>query len=346
MNKIAKTITKISAIMVLALSFTACQDPIFFYINQEVKLEEATILGDIFTIVRFNAYGDEKLYIANGNIYSKNADNATHGSWIKLPAPAGHVHSLAADQNYLYAFAYQHTADTGSGETELTSRKIYYSPDCGESWYEHPINSYISQTSFNQEVILMSTNAPQQAHRKAFIRIDGILYNLNGASYSSRGGSGAKSCVWWGSDALFFNSFGACSDETSSSNATRIYFADGYYLRYTTDGNSTSTRITDAVRSEIKALAVMNGSVLVSTTAGTAIVDWNTGSEINFTNLTSTVSALYENHAVIAVYPEKTYSENILYASNQVYGTGSNSALFTHEGLWSYYPSRGTWNIE
>ena len=39
-------------------------------------------------------------------------------------------------------------------------------------------------------------------------------------------------------------------------------------------------------------------------------------------------------------------TDSIIYAGIRVKGTGSNSALFTHEGLWSYYPSRGKWNIE
>lgn len=346
MNAFTKIITKISAIAILAFSLTACQDPIFFHIEQEVKLEEPTILGDIYTIVRFSVFGNEMLYLANGNIYSKFAANDTHGSWTKMSAPEGHVHSLAADQDYLYAFVYKHTAENGTGETELTSRKIYYSPDYGASWYLHPISRSISQTYEDQTVILMSTNAPQVAHRKAFVRIDSTVFSLNGASYSALTAANSKSCVWWNSNVLFFDCFGSCTDETSTQDATRIYFGDGTYLKYTTDGNISSTRITDTIRGEITALAVMNGSVLVSTTAGSALVDWNTGAELNFTNLTSTVSSLYENHTALAVYPERTATLNIIYSSNQVYGTGSNSALFTHEGLWAYYPSRGTWNIE
>ena len=57
--------------------FSGCQDPIFWNIRQEVKLEEATIYGDIFSIVRFK----DKLFIANGNIYSKDKNANSHGQW-------------------------------------------------------------------------------------------------------------------------------------------------------------------------------------------------------------------------------------------------------------------------
>lgn len=350
MKKLTKIITKISAIAILAFSFTACQDPIFFHIDQEVKLEEPTILGDIFTIIRYGDPETGKLFLANGNIYSKDADNSTHGSWKKMPAPQGHVHSLAADnEGTLYAFVWDFEKETGEGETEINRKEIYYSTDGGLNWKRHNISLKISQTSEYQTVILMCTNTTTKNNRSAYVRIGNGIYNLSKNTAGNDKDSFTpfktgeyKSCAYLGGVHFFTYFGGACTDP----NTNRIYYADGSHLCYTTDG-TTKTKNLDSVRSGIiTSIAVMKDAVLVCTSNGAALVDKETGNEINFTNLTSTVSSLYESYASLAVYPEKSYKENILYASNQVYGTGSNSAQFTHQGLWSYYPSRGKWNIE
>lgn len=346
MTTITKTITKISLITTMAFSLTACQDPIFFHINQEVKLEEATILGDINSIIRFTDGTTEKLFIANGNIYSKNANNTTHGSWQKMPAPEGHVHSLAADKDgILYAFVWNFDKETSTGETEINSKKIYYSTDKGESWQKHDISNSIDQSAMFGEVVLMCTNAPQKDNRKAFLRIDGILYALSGSSSTLHtAGSNACSCAMLGGNVFFSNYFGACSNETKTTPATKVYYGKYFALKYTTNGTDEHD-VTGSVRGEIGGLAVMQDSILVATSSGSALVDFS-GNEIDFTNLTSTVSNLYENHAALAVDPSLPAKQNIIYASNQVYGNSSNSAQFSHEGLWSYYPSRGKWNIE
>ena len=75
-------------------------------------------------------------------------------------------------------------------------------------------------------------------------------------------------------------------------------------------------------------------------------MDINTGEEKEFSNLQATLSTLYEGRACIVCDPDQNHKDSIIYAGITVKGTGSNSALFTHEGLWSYYPSRGKWNIE
>ena len=104
--------------------------------------------------------------------------------------------------------------------------------------------------------------------------------------------------------------------------------------------------LTTNIRSTIHGIAVLNDSVFVTSAAGAALVDINTGEEKEFSNLQATLSTLYEGRACIVCYPDKDHEQSIIYAGITVKGTGSNSALFTHEGLWSYYPSRGKWNIE
>ena len=326
--------------------FSGCQDPIFWNIRQEVKLEEATIYGDIFSIVRFK----DKLFIANGNIYSKDKNANSHGQWSKMNGPAGHVLTVAADSSYVYALSVTSRKNDSEGEMELDSRKLYYSSD-GNSWKE--VSGITLSNSKSDVVKLLCTNSPKVAHRYAYIRNKNNVYELNGSSASSSAVSGADSalsCVYADGGVKFYNAEAACTDETESSDASgdasAIYYSSGSDLkRVNADGSSEKT-VVNGIRSTVYGIAVMKDSVLVTTAGGTALVARDSGTEIQFANLQSTLSTLYESRACLAVDPGVNALDAAVYAGLCVKGTGSNSALFTHEGLWSYYPARGKWNIE
>ena len=322
--------------------FSGCQDPIFWNIRQEVKLEEATIYGDIFSIVRFK----DKLFIANGNIYSKDKNANSHGQWSKMNGPAGHVLTVAADSSYVYALSVTSRKNDSEGEMELDSRKLYYSSD-GNSWKE--VSGITLSNSKSDVVKLLCTNSPKVAHRYAYIRNKNNVYELNGSSASSSAVSGADSalsCVYADGGVKFYNAEAACTDETETIDATAIYYSSGSDLkRVNADGSSEKT-VVNGIRSTVYGIAVMKDSVLVTTAGGTALVARDSGTEIQFANLQSTLSTLYESRACLAVDPGVNALDAAVYAGLCVKGTGSNSALFTHEGLWSYYANRGKWNIE
>ena len=338
---------KMNVFLVLAAVFAAgvfsgCQDPIFWNIRQEVKLEEATIYGDIFSIVRFK----DKLFIANGNIYSKDKNANSHGQWSKMNGPAGHVLTVAADSSYVYALSVTSRKNDSEGEMELDSRKLYYSSD-GNSWKE--VSGITLSNSKSDVVKLLCTNSPKVAHRYAYIRNKNNVYELKGSSASSSAVSGADSalsCVYADGGVKFYNAEAACTDETESSDVSAIYYSSGSDLkRVNADGSSEKT-VVNGIRSTVYGIAVMKDSVLVTTAGGTALVARDSGTEIQFANLQSTLSTLYESRACLAVNPGLNAHDCAVYAGLSVQGTGSNSALFTHEGLWSYYPARGKWNIE
>lgn len=338
---------KMNVFLVLAAVFAAgvfsgCQDPIFWNIRQEVKLEEATIYGDIFSIVRFK----DKLFIANGNIYSKDKNANSHGQWSKMNGPAGHVLTVAADSSYVYALSVTSRKNDSEGEMELDSRKLYYSSD-GNSWKE--VSGITLSSSKSDVVKLLCTNSPKNANRCAYIRNKNNVYKLNGSSANSSAESGAGSalsCVYANGGVKFYNAEAACTDETETIDATAIYYSSGSDLkRVNADGSSEKT-VVNGIRSTVYGIAVMKDSVLVTTAGGTALVARDSGTEIQFANLQSTLSTLYESRACLAVDPGVNALDAAVYAGLCVKGTGSNSALFTHEGLWSYYANRGKWNIE
>ena len=69
-------------ISVFALMLTGCFDPIFSEIRKDVKPESATVSGNITSITRYTAGGEEYLVLsADGGIRYKLADNEEHDSW-------------------------------------------------------------------------------------------------------------------------------------------------------------------------------------------------------------------------------------------------------------------------
>ena len=263
-----------------------------------------------------------------------------------MNGPAGHVLTVAADSSYVYALSVTSRKNDSEGEMELDSRKLYYSSD-GNSWKE--VSGITLSSSKSDVVKLLCTNSPKNANRYAYIRNKNNVYILNGSSASSSAESGAGSalsCVYANGGVKFYNAEAACTDETETIDATAIYYSSGSDLkRVNADGSSEKT-VVNGIRSTVYGIAVMKDSVLVTTAGGTALVARDSGTEIQFANLQSTLSTLYESRACLAVNPGLNAHDCAVYAGLSVQGTGSNSALFTHEGLWSYYPARGKWNIE
>ena len=327
MKKIINFI-KTLALCSFIFAMTGCQDPIFNEIRLEVELEKGSIFGDVYSIIR---HGTD-IYCSNGNIYKKGTalEDNTHGRWKKVNSPNGHVLKIASDNTNLYALVYTSFEDENDGEMTLESRKLYYSSDEGSTWQECNISLSNRQST---ECRLICTNSTTESGRKAYLIYAGKGYTLNGSSVTPDATiNGKKSCCWNGSSPVF-------------SAGEAICFADGkkyetYGGRLVIDGTSVSLG-----RGDITGLAPMGDSILVTTLNGAVLVDFD-GNELPFSNLSSTVSALYESRACLALDPTKPALQNTVYASICVEGTGSNSALFSHEGLWSYYPSRGKWNIE
>ena len=334
----------------LVFTFCSCQDPIFYHINQEVKLEEASIFGDIYEIARYNHGGEERLYFANGYIYYKAVDADGYGKWHKCSKPSGHVLSVAADSNALYALVFGSERNDLRGEMQISEKNIYKSTDGGATWSLNTANGLsdkVAALSKGNSVEIMSTNAINNSNRKAYIVIKETAYNLSDG-IAVTAGNGAHSCAY--ADGVYFSdSASACSDESSTNPASKVFGSVGSKICIY---NSSGTVIEEFMTSVgvIYGIAVFdNGNeVLVTSSSGSALYrktgsSWN---EVQYANLTSTVSSLYEGYYTIAADPSKSALETAAYAAIAVVGNGSNSAQFTHEGLWAYYPARGKWNIE
>lgn len=349
-NKFTKKIASLFLGAFIAAGFTGCMNPIFHYIKEEVKLEEMKIHGDIYSFARIGEDSNAKIFVSNGKIYWKEASKEGHGGWTEFKKPEGQVYTIASDKNdNLYAVTFISSKYDSDGEMKVTEKRLYACSAADGDWTQIDSIS-IGEDSLKDVYALMGTNSVIPGHREAFINIRGTGYKLENRSKSPcSDANGKKSCAYLddvdGSGVKFYTGNAACSNK----NDTLIYYAEGSTLKATGKLNGktvTDEKIASGVRSTINGIAVCEGSVLINTNSGAALVNGTSGEEITWANLTSTLSTLYEGRACIIADPSKTYDKAICYAGLTVEGTGSNSALFTHEGLWSYYPSRGKWNVE
>ena len=201
MKKIFLSISIAAAVF----GFTSCYDAIFYNIRTEVPLEDGVINGYTNSIVRYQEPdGTEFLYLQNGNVYYKqisdDTDNLTknqnHDKWTKdSSAPEGISYSyfdqefsgtysckLASDSNYVYLLGATPEYDESSSRNILKNFKLYcYSKESGWQSVEavNEILGYYESTldedkyMMDSSIQLFCTNTPQNAHRKAYIRIGG-----------------------------------------------------------------------------------------------------------------------------------------------------------------------------
>ena len=337
--------------------YTGCQDVIFYNIRQEVPLEDSTIGGDIYSIVRFGS----DLYIANGNIYSKAANNTSHGAWSKKSKPSGTAVFLAADSSYLYCISGTVKKDDEEGDNRAKDRSLYASTD-GNSWTKIRDFGYSSSSDLR----IFCTNSITTANRKAYLRYKNSIYELNGTSFpasamttgsanaSTLPCSDTKSCVSLNGTVYFFNSYAAATNETAAGNdATYFYYSDKTYGSSINYGNASNSNIGSSNPSvgSIYSIAVTNTAILLGTNNGIHKVSNTAGipgssPEAFSTNAASSLSSQYMIWTLVCLDPAKNETEATVYASSTYSGTGADSAQFNHIGLWSYYPSRGNWNRE
>lgn len=335
-NTITKIFTAALFTAIVWTVFTGCMDPIFKNIKQEVKLENPTMLGEVYSFARI---GEDQIYFANGRIYHKNKNHEGHGGWIEFSKPEGHVLTIASDSyDWLYAVCVYYGKNDSDGEMKVTGIKLFACDTTASPTVWKELTNVT--LSAGKTCALMGTNSVTKSNRKAFINTGAEGYALsNGKAAEDSSAKGQKSCAFLKGNTEFFEGDAACSNN----NDTIVYYSNGSTVKMKGDREGD---LTTNIRSTIHGIAVLNDSVFVTSAAGAALVDIKTGKEKEFSNLQATLSTLYEGRACIVCYPDKDHEQSIIYAGITVKGTGSNSALFTHEGLWSYYPSRGKWNIE
>ena len=305
---------------------------------------------------------------------------------------------VLADSGTLYLVSAEYTKDTEEGtsapsQINLYAKKIqddgngkWNSAEGGDlnGWTQlaKKLNADNSLFKFGKnssgyyvsDFNVFSTNSVKSENRKAYIRsgsgdsakyyrLDGISEPEEFSPSAADSGSGSlNSAVIFKGEEIFFASLAAVTNETSTSDATAVYYGNGDKLKYSTDG----TTFTDAgfgTGQTITCLAPCADSILIgrgsyyaqssSASGGIARTTLDSSgipdsSLKNFeTNAESQLSSSYFIFTLLNTDPSRNEKDSAIYASIGFIGSGSSSAVtFGNMGLWSYYSSRGNWNRE
>ena len=400
-----KKINKITTALFLPLLmlFSSCFDPIFYEVRRDVEPETATVSGRIGQITRFTMNGEEYLFLsADGGLRYKKADNKTHGSWATMSVPfslssfdfdntafnGNELIGVFANSDTLYLVAAPYKTTGSEGTTNPTTLDIWGSqtPDVLDSWVHINDKDYspylynATKEVYSSNFHFFQTNAPQQAHRHAYI-CTYVKDDENNGSYKyyeligtddpslhpvtisevedGNADSRVYSAAWFDDGVKFFESKTVLTDETEKSDANYIFYADGNTLKYASKDNYASGFVKScSANRTISALAVTKDSILIgmgdltstSNDAGgiTRVLRDSDGKPLDTTSAFTTnadfqITSIYKVLTLLNATPDKTEEESALYASITFSGY---SGLYDNIGLWSYYPARGNWNRE
>lgn len=358
MNKSIKRLFT-AVVSVLAFSFFSCHDAIFSEIRNEVELDDATVSGDVKSIVRYK----DNIFVSNGRIYYQ-PKTSTTSIWIEFPTPGTTVYQLAADSNNLYAVSLPYV-DDNDGYNVPSTRSLW-------KWDGSQWTCLLSTTYTLTYFFIFSTNTPQEANRKAFLRYGSNVYDLSDESivenslttdswtaldsdtledsgYKVVGSlSSVLSASYLNGNVILSSFLSTTSNETESDAATYVYTATGSIISYSQDGDSWTSIVTNS--DTIISMGFSYDYMLLGTVDGiqhVAISDnIPTAATISFyNNAASALSSYYEVQALLVVDPSKSEYGTVILASTEFDGSSSStSATLDNVGLWGYYPLTAEWN--
>ncbi len=353
MKKIISITVLSIATLFLAIS---CHDPIFYMISQEVVQEEG-LQGDINSMVKFGS----NLYVANGRIYKKTAESSTstglyNGQWSESSTSGinGFVFFLATDNNYLsstvtvnkylYALAYQFTADNDKSLNRPSHIRLYASSD-GSSWTQVNISTLTGLSngndSYGQGAARIFDNKEGSAYIRLYNGETPTVYTLNGigvptSSSAPANSLGAANTQFWTSPAICYAN-------------SKYYFAhNSKTLYYSSTGTSDTTTSVELDCGDIQSIAATSDYLILGTNKGIARVKLNSGiPESHITNFPNNAESLVTGIVpmVFVLNSGAAEGQTDEYASMTVGGSLSSSPdTFDETGLYAFYPSRGVWN--
>ena len=350
------TVTTLSLIAATVL-FSACEDihaPIFYYINNEVALEDYGIVGDISGLLLLEHDGN--LYVNTGRIYKKASQQSSvsgkyNQQWSKTGSLPGAMFGLASDGTNLYSIKVTYEQNTNTGTNTNVSRQLYkYN---GSAWTAIEDSSDVVSVVYDKY-------ARKAYARKKNSHDEYQLFTLSGDSVGSAvsdtdedtvsvsNGKAFKGASAWSGSMYYM------ANISSSITQTSIYWS--------TDGSYSSENMITPNIGKILSLEVTKDYLLVGTErvstgsgyrgGGIYRIKIKADGSLESTptafsnNAQSLMGTNYSITAILALDDNARESETDIYAAANISGSfGSSShATFEDIGLKAYYPGRGTWN--
>lgn len=302
-------------IFAILLIFVSCeQSPIFYHISQEIKLDDPTIGGKVYSIKKL----DDTLYAANEVLNYKSLSNSR---WQKM-STSFKVVNIAVGGNFLYALG--NPSDDTFSVYLYTAEKKWEKITDGVSYLfdNNAGNAYFVKN--------VTTGTGDDASTKA------TVYKLADENFSEIenpniiSGEKAKSAVkLLGSTYFLENTASAVSNN-------KIYIGDGKTVKY---GDGSSWTNTSELSSDITAMYIFGSQLYVGTKSGVFVATINEGGSLSsFTTLPSNAESAFGDREVLGVW--KFDDKDNFFVSV----TSTTASIY--DALWGYNAASGKWNLE
>ena len=301
-------------IFAILLIFVSCeQSPIFYHISQEIKLDDPTIGGKVYSIKKLG----DTLYAANEVLNYKSVSDSR---WQKM-STSFKVVNIAVDNNSLYALG------NPSGETF----SVYLYKD--NNWEKITDGvSYLFDDNAGKAYFVkdVTTGTGDDASTKA------TVYKLADENFSEIenpniiSGEKIKAAVnLLGSTYFLENTASAVSNN-------KIYIGDGKTVKY---GDGSSWTNSSELSADITSMCIFGSQLYVGTKSGVFVATINNeGSLSSFTTLPSNAESAFGDREVLGVW--KFDDKDNFFVSV----TSTTASIY--DALWGYNAASGKWNLE
>lgn len=368
MKKLSAIIQRVAVVFgcgICMLYVASCENPytgkgMFSEISREIKLTEANVKGNIFSIFANDTY----VFAGGGGIYYKELGSGR--TWQRFPSDGLPSNTQARrlaigyyeNQEYLYALRMW----TDENDEDKQYASLYYwllDPASNAKWKEIETATYGNIPSTGT---LFTNHASKQKDRAAYLVTDKGVYKLNGVSLESVVlseenigiiGTSTRSAVYVNEKTYFSSSLASCANAGN----TMCYAVENGEVKYG-DGNGdeltgSGVKVSDAVSLTFseKDNCLYAGKGRSGSGAVKIILD-KTGKPTGTADIGANTDAAIGSYNVYAIFCEQgEKGENTLYAST--IGRGSSYSSM-YNGLWGLYDpdstvdaqDKGNWNRE
>lgn len=370
MKKLSAIIQRAAVVFgcgICMLYVASCENPytgkgMFSEISREIKLTEANVKGNIFSIFA----NDKYVFAGGGGIYYKALGSGR--TWQRFPSDgfpsntqarrlAIGTDSSAARTEYLYALRMW----TDENDEDKQYASLYYrlsDPASDSKWEEIKIET-ASCGNIPSTGTLFTNHASKQEDRAAYLVTDKDVYKLDGNRLEPVDpgeenigtiGTSTRSAVYVDGKTYFSSSLASCANADN----TICYAIENsevkYYDKNSNELKGSGVKVNDAVSLTFskKDKCLYAGKGRSGSGAVKIILD-ESGKPTGTADIGANTDAAIGSYNVYAIFCEQ--EENTLYAST--IGRGSSYSSM-YNGLWGLYDpdsavdaqDKGNWNRE
>ena len=325
--------------------FCSCdQAPIFYDISQEIKLDDPTITGKVYSIKMV----DSVLYAANSNLYEK---SVSEKRWKKVSNTPSNIIDIAYAGKYLYVLA----EPTSEGTYTVYAHKLNdeHSLDKDSSWKE--IDTGVSYLFDNQvtEEDFSSAKAYYSKKESETLNVFELSGETKPLKYDAKSIYGSDSEI---KSAVHLNGKDYFSSDISmiavpvGNDGGFIYVRDGKTVKCANDISKVDEYISDSsqpspftatssTKEIITALSVYNNKLYAGTEAGFEVADLaNNGVLSSFYDPDSNAESSFGTREVLGIWNFD--------GKDNFFVSVTSTQSSNYDALWGFDSKTEKWNIE